>query len=56
KKDFGFDNPDNWKSLFYHAAKSDFLTGRKTDWSMDFDFVINKTNLLKIIEGNYDNV
>ncbi|MCP4324155.1 MAG: hypothetical protein GY787_20325 [Alteromonadales bacterium] len=56
KKDFGFDNPDNWKSLFYHAAKSDFLNGRKTDWSMDFDFVINKTNLLKIIEGNYDNV
>jgi len=56
KKDFGFDNPDNWKNLFYHAAKSDFLTGRKTDWSMDFDFVINKTNLLKIIEGNYDNV
>jgi len=56
KKDFGFDNPNNWKSLFYHAAKSDFLTGRKTDWSMDFDFVINKTNLLKIIEGNYDNV
>jgi len=56
KKDFGFDNPGNWKNLFYHAAKSDFLTGRKTDWSMDFDFVINKTNLLKIIEGNYDNV
>jgi len=56
KKDFGFDNPDNWKNLFYHAAKSDFLTGRKTNWSMDFDFVINKTNLLKIIEGNYDNV
>ncbi len=56
KKDFGFDNPDNWKSLFYHAAKSDYLMGKVNGWSMNFDFVINKTNLLKIIEGNYDNV
>jgi hypothetical protein len=56
KKDFGFDNADNWKSLFYHAAKSDYLMGKIKGWSMNFDFVINKTNLLKIIEGNYDNV
>ena len=56
KKDFGFDNADNWKSLFYHAAKSDYLMGKINGWSMNFDFVINKTNLLKIIEGNYDNV
>ena len=56
KKDFGFDNAGNWKSLFYHAAKSDYLMGKINGWSMNFDFVINKTNLLKIIEGNYDNV
>lgn len=55
KKDFGFDSADNWKGLFEHAAKSDFLMGRTTNWSMDFDFIINKANLLKIIEGNYDN-
>ena len=55
KKDYGFGDSDNWKGLFQHASKSDFLMGRKTNWSMDFDFIINKTNLLKIIEGNYDN-
>jgi len=55
KKDFGFDDPENWKGLFEHASKSDFLMGRKTDWAMDFDFIINKSNLLKIIEGKYDN-
>ena len=55
KKDFGFDSVDNWKGLFDHAAKSDFLMGRSTNWSMDFDFMINKSNLLKIIEGSYDN-
>ena len=29
--------------------------GKVNGWSMSFDFVINKANLLKIIEGNYDN-
>jgi len=55
KKDYGFDSADNWKNLFYHAAKSDYLMGKVNGWSMNFDFVINKANLLKIIEGNYDN-
>ena len=56
KKDYGFDSVDNWKGLFDHAAKSDWLMGRNSKgWSMDFDFIINKSSLLKIIEGNYDN-
>ena len=56
KVEYGFDKSENWTKLFQHASKSDFLMGRKTDWVMGFDWVINKNNLLKVIEGNYDNV
>ena len=52
---YNLDKPDSWRDLFNYASQSDFLMGRSSQWSMDFDFVINKTNLLKIIEGNYDN-
>ena len=57
KKDYGFDDVENWKTLFAHASKSDFLMGGvdKKGWTMDFDFITNKTKLLKIIEGTYDN-
>lgn len=50
-----FSSIKDWKGIFEYASNSDFLMGRKTDWSMDFDFIINKTNLLKIIEGKYEN-
>lgn len=44
-----------WRNLFGYISKSDFLMGRSSDWSCDFDFLINKNNLLKIVEGKYDN-
>ena len=50
-----FENIETWKGLFNYCSKSDFLMGRSGSWSMDFDFVINKNNLLKIIEGKYEN-
>ena len=55
KKDYGFDDVENWKALFAHASNSDYLTGKVNGWTMDFDFITNKTKLLKIIEGTYDN-
>jgi len=38
-----------WTRLFDYITESDFLMGRaeKSDWIANFDFIINKTNLLK---------
>lgn len=50
-----FSKLEMWTKLFNHAKQSNFLMGRKTDWSMSFDFIITKSKLLKIVEGEYDN-
>lgn len=44
-------------AFFQKANASDFLCGRKKDnlWKCSFDWVIKKQNVIKIIEGNYDN-
>ncbi len=44
-----------WTDLFVYAKSSDFLMGRKTDWSMSFDFITTKSKLIKLVEGEYDN-
>lgn len=42
--------------LFKAVQESDFLTGRSGKWGKcSFDWIINKTNALKILEGNYTN-
>lgn len=41
--------------LFSIVENSDFLTGRKSEWSCGFDWILKPANLTKIIEGNYDN-
>jgi len=47
---------DRLHRLFQMAQDSDFLSGRNQKWnSCSFDWIINKTNALKIIEGNYIN-
>jgi hypothetical protein len=53
--EFDFSLLETWSRLFDHASNSDFLMGRKTDWSMSFDFITTKSKLLKIVEGEYDN-
>ena len=53
--DHDFENVETWSRLFDYISTSDFLMGRKSDWSASFDFIINKSNLLKIVEGQYDN-
>lgn len=53
--DHDFEKVETWSRLFNYISASDFLMGRKTEWSASFDFIINKSNLLKIVEGQYDN-
>jgi hypothetical protein len=53
---FDFTLLQTWVEYFEHAAKSSFLMGENKDgWTMSFDFVITKSKLLKIVEGEYDN-
>ena len=41
---------------FKKAGKSSFINGdNKSTWKASFDWIINKNNMLKIVEGNYDN-
>jgi len=53
---FDFTSLQTWSDYFSHAGRSSFLMGENKDgWQMDFDFVITKSKLLKIVEGIYDN-
>ena len=45
----------HFKTFFERVKRSDFLTGRKTDWRADFDWLIKAANFLKTLEGKYDN-
>lgn len=42
---------------FQKTAQSSFLIGatNKSEWKASWDWLINKTNLTKVLEGNYDN-
>ena len=44
-----------FQAFFERVEQSDFLSGRKTEWKAGFDWIIKPQNLIKIIEGNYDN-
>lgn len=45
-----------FKTLFGKAEESDFLSGRDSKWSgCGFDWLLNKNNAIKVLEGNYDN-
>ena len=47
---------DDFKGLFTKVEQSDFLTGKNGVWrGCSFDWCLKKANLIKIIEGNYDN-
>lgn len=47
---------DRMRELFRMAQESDFLTGRSGKWGKcSFDWIVNKKNALKILEGNYSN-
>lgn len=42
----------DFKLLFTKAYQSSFLTG-STGWKCNFDWLINPTNAIKVLEGNY---
>lgn len=47
---------DRLHRLFEMAQDSDFLSGRNGRWNgCSFDWLINKTNALKVLEGTYAN-
>ena len=50
-----FSDIETWVRYFDYVSGVDFLMGRKTDFTASFDFLVNKNNLLKVVEGNYDN-
>lgn len=48
--------PEYWQKFFAYVARSDFLTGSNGDWTgCDFEWLIEKKNHLKVIEGKYEN-
>ena len=45
----------SFQAFFEMVEASDFLSGRSGKWSgATFDWILKKSNLVKIIEGNYD--
>lgn len=50
-----FSKIETWTGVFEYAKSSDFLMGKKTDWTMSFDFITTKSKLIKLIEGDYQN-
>lgn len=43
------------EAFFKRIQRSDYLCGRKSDWRASFDWLVMPGNIVKIIEGNYDN-
>lgn len=49
-----FPDRDWWARYFMKVNESPFLTGQNgKSWRCNFDWVLNKTNMAKITEGNY---
>lgn len=46
---------DDFKTCFEKAEASSFLKGKnKREWTATFDWIIQDTNMAKILEGNFD--
>lgn len=46
---------DDFRKIFEKAEASDFLTGKAEKWKASFDWLVNENNMIKVLEGNYDN-
>ncbi len=49
-----YNNLEFWSNYFNHINKSPFLTGKTSDFRASLDWVTNKSNFIKILEGNYN--
>jgi hypothetical protein len=46
---------DTYEELFKKAEASKFLSGKNGKWTnCNFDWLLNETNMVKVLEGNYD--
>ena len=45
---------EDFEILFRKAENSPFLKGETSKWSATFDWLINENNMIKVLEGNYD--
>lgn len=43
------------EEVFLLAEASDFLKGAKGNWKANFDWLMNESNFIKVLEGNYTN-
>lgn len=48
-------NLDYWKDLFIYVSASDFLCGRANTFQATLEWLVNSSNFVKVIEGNYEN-
>ena len=47
---------DDFETMFKKAEASDFLRGANSkNWTATFDWMIKDANMVKILDGNYDN-
>ncbi len=47
---------EEMKKVFYKAESSDFLKGKNSrNWSANFDWLTSDSNMVKVLDGNYDN-
>ena len=48
--------PEQLDEVFRKAQESSFCTGlNDRHWKADFDWLLNESNLVKVLEGKYDN-
>ena len=48
--------PEQLDEAFRKAQSSSFCTGQNDrHWKADFDWLLNENNLVKVLEGKYDN-
>lgn len=46
---------EDFKKLFEEAEQSEFLKGKNDrDWQADFDWLLKDANIVKVLEGRYD--
>jgi hypothetical protein len=48
------DSLEYWQRYFEYVKTSRYLTGQVNDWKANFDWLINKSNFIKVIEETYN--
>lgn len=55
KEDKDRQNIEWWRKFFRFVRTSDFLMGRSSSFQANLEWLVNASNFVKVIEGNYDN-